>query len=167
MNAQNSVIVIVALILGGVLGVSLARTSNSPVHDMGSMTEEAPTPIASTTMSGGHTHTMLEVDQALPVPTVTLTAISDSKDGYNLHIETTNYTFTPESAGGVPVPNTGHAHLYVNDVKVARVYGEWYHLSSSVLTPGQNYVMVTLNANDHSDWALWGNHIGAVALITK
>ncbi|MCA9368338.1 hypothetical protein KC887_08875, partial [Candidatus Kaiserbacteria bacterium] len=112
-----------------------------------------------------HTHPMLEVDPALPVPTVTLEAVKDEKDGYNLHLVTTNYTFTPEAANSPPAANTGHAHLYVNGQKVARVYGEWFHLPAADLAQGLNAVEVTLNANDHSEWVYEGAHLAATTTV--
>jgi len=112
-------------------------------------------------------HDELEVDDTLPVPEVILEAVKDSKDGYNLHVITKNYTFAAEKAGKEAVANEGHAHLYVNGVKVARVYGEWFHLGADKLSDGDNEVEITLNANDHSDWTLDGAHIGDVVILKK
>ncbi len=120
---------------------------------------------------GHHTtgmgHEMLEVDTSKPVPTVTLLATKDSKDGYNLQLVTENFTFTPENVGGAPVANEGHAHLFVNGNKVARLYGDWFSLSSSHLKEGENIIEVSLNANDHSEWTVEGQHIGAEVTISK
>jgi hypothetical protein len=110
-------------------------------------------------------HTMVEVDVALPVPTVQVEAFEDAKGGYNIHVRTTNYTFTPEAVNESPVPNTGHAHVYVNGVKVARLYGEWFNLPGDLFHEGENLIEVTLNANDHSEWALGGEHIAALVTV--
>jgi len=112
-------------------------------------------------------HALLEVDKSKPTPEVSLKAFKDSMDGYNLHLETKNFTFTPEKAGGSPVVNTGHAHLFVNGEKVGRVYGSWVNLSSKLLKDGENTVKVTLNADNHSEWAVDGHHIGAEVKVTK
>lgn len=112
-------------------------------------------------------HGMVEVSSENPLPTISLEVTKDSKDGYNLHIVTNNFTFTPETVGGVAVANKGHAHLYVNGTKVARVYGAWFNLSSAALKDGENTIEVTLNADDHSEWAHGGEHIAATATVTK
>lgn len=112
-------------------------------------------------------HPMREVDKSNPIPTVVIEAVPDSMDGYNLHITTTEYTFTPEHVGEDAVANEGHAHLYVNGKKVARLYGPWFNLSNTVLQEGENIVYVTLNANDHSEWSIDGKHISAEVIITK
>lgn len=163
---------IVALLIGFGVATFLVG-KNEPQRDMrmemreNKTTSTAPSSGATMTTPTTHTHKMIEVDPSLPVPSVELTISPDALDGYNLHLVTENFTFTPEAAGREPVANTGHAHLYVNDVKVARIYGNWFYLSPTLLTPGENYVMVTLNANEHSDWVSKGNHIGAMGLITR
>lgn len=110
-------------------------------------------------------HAMTEIDKSLPIPTVGIEFEKDKMDGYNLHFVTENYTFTPEKVNTEPIPGEGHAHVYVNGVKVARVYGEWFHLSSSDLRDGPNEVEVTLNANDHSEWVIDGLHISSVITL--
>lgn len=158
------------VVIGHVLGYVVYHPSpqmemNTMVMDTAKQVES----VASTTPATmpGHAHVMTEVDKNLPIPGLKITATPDSKDGYNLNLRVTNFTFTPEVAGQAPLPNTGHAHLYINDVKVARIYSDWYYIPSSLLLPGMNYVMVTLNANDHSDWVKNNNHIGDVTVVTK
>lgn len=115
----------------------------------------------------GHMHAMLEVDSSLPVPTVSLEAFPDTKDGYNLHVMVEDFAFAPERAGGAATPGEGHAHLFVNGTKVARLYGAWYHLGADALRDGENSVEVTLNANDHSEWTRDGSHIAATLTLEK
>jgi hypothetical protein len=119
------------------------------------------------TMSAIHMHTVLEVGTSVPVPTVSVVAIEDAKDGYNLHITTENYTFTPENVNEESVQNQGHGHIYVNDTKVSRLYGNWFNLPTSELQDGENLIKVTLNANDHSEWVKDGMHIFSTVAVTK
>lgn len=119
-------------------------------------------------MEGEHMdHAMLEVDTTKPIPSVTLEAIPDAKDGYNVHLTLTNFAFVPEKINQDPVANEGHAHLYVNGVKRARIYGTWFHIGANELKAGENTIKVTLNANDHSEWVLAGEHIAASVTVTK
>lgn len=116
----------------------------------------------------GHgAHSMKEVDPDRPVPAISLQTTRDPKDGYNVHLITRNFRFTPESSGGHAANGTGHAHIYVNGVKIGRVYGEWYHLPASTLADGQNVIEVTLNADDHSEWTVRGEHIAAKVVVVK
>ncbi|MFK7874379.1 MAG: YHYH protein [Paracoccaceae bacterium] len=101
-----------------------------------------------------HNHRALAVDPELPIPSLTFLAFPGTMDGYNVQILSQNFTFTPASINRDNIANEGHAHIYVDGAKIAQVYGNWYHLPASFLKPGANAVTVTLNANDHSTWAL-------------
>ncbi len=87
-------------------------------------------------------------------PTLDFTLTRDPVAGWNLHIETTGFRFAPESVNGAHVPGEGHAHVYVNGAKLARVYGPWLHIPG--LPAGDSTVTVTLNANDHGTLAVGG-----------
>lgn len=111
----------------------------------------------------GHQHPMLEVPTDLPVPTLEIEVHEDPKTGWNVHIITENFRFAPQHASLAHQPGEGHAHLYVDAVKIARVYGEWFHIAS--LPPGQHYIAVTLNSNNHDDLAVDGTVISAQTIV--
>ncbi|MEM9954555.1 MAG: c-type cytochrome [Chloroflexota bacterium] len=96
-----------------------------------------------------HNHdTPVDVDTWEAVPTVNLTVTEDASSGYNVRIDVENFTFAPQNASGEHIDGEGHAHLYVNGEKIARVYGGWYHIAS--LPVGTNTITVTLNSNTHA-----------------
>jgi hypothetical protein len=114
----------------------------------------------------GHGHMMMpkcEVPDGVPTPTVAITVHEDPKKGWNVQVGTGAFRWAPENASTAPVMGEGHAHLYVDDHKVARLYGGWYHLGA--LEDGEHQVRVTLNANNHSDYAKDGVVIEAVATV--
>lgn len=111
-------------------------------------------------------HPSLEVSSDLPVPSIQMELKKDSKAGYNLSIRTENYTFTPEKVNTAPVQGEGHAHIYIDGVKIARLYGTEFHIPTDTLSKGVHEVQVTLNANEHSDWVKDGTHIQATGKIT-
>jgi hypothetical protein len=110
-------------------------------------------------------HRITPVPADHPIPSISLDFTPDPTGGYNLRIETRNFRFTPENVNTEPVFNEGHAHLYVNRRKVARLYSEWHHLSPSLLKSRYNEVRVELNANDHSVWGAGGEPIHAEVLL--
>ena len=148
-----------ALRYGEPVGAQLSVSSNVVQPDTGG--SDAMT--SSTDMS--HSHPLLEVSQSDPIPTVTHLVFPDAMDGYNIQILAENFEITPASINRDVVANTGHAHLYVNGVKTARIYGQWYHLPSSALQPGVNLVSITLNANNHSQWAHEGMPIASTVRV--
>ena len=114
----------------------------------------------------GHDHATAE-HQGRPLPTVSIEVIPDTKSGYNLRIDTTNFSFTPSTVGVGQAYNQGHAHVYVNGIKAGRVYGQWHYLDDDWFSPGENTVAVSLNSDDHSEWLADGSHIMAEVLVSK
>lgn len=110
-------------------------------------------------------HEMYEVPASVPTPSVNLVAHKDSVGGWNLNITTQNFRFAPQNAGNENVPGEGHAHLFVDDIKVARVYGNWFHLGA--LPEGEHTIEVTLNTNDHANYAVNGETIAASVEVTE
>lgn len=118
-----------------------------------------------------HHHGLLNIEsvgKAAPAPMVTLNAVEDSMNGWNLHIQVENFTFTPEHVNSeVKVGKgniiEGHAHLYVDNYQWARLYSPWYHLKN--LTPGEHILRVSLNTNDHAIWASADEEISSSVII--
>jgi hypothetical protein len=107
-----------------------------------------------TVMYGSHhEHIPLEYPSDMPRPTVKLNVSPDIFGGYNVHLETENFRFAPEKAGRAHVFGEGHAHLYLNDKKIARVYSNWYHIPD--LPQGEYDVEVSLHGNGH-ELLTWG-----------
>ena len=100
-----------------------------------------------------HDHaTMLSLPAGPDAPTLEFTLEKDNSSGWNLHIITSNFRFAPQAASSPHVEGEGHAHIYVNGEKLARVYGPWFHIAK--LPKGEAMVTITLNANNHSPLAV-------------
>ena len=111
-----------------------------------------------------HDHSMpLELTSDDTVPEITVSVIADELGGYLVSLETENFTFAPQSAGLDHVDGEGHAHLYLNGEKIARVYGEWFYLDT--LPAGENTLTATLNSNTHAPLHLDGAPISATAVV--
>ncbi|MDZ7744858.1 MAG: ZIP family metal transporter [Candidatus Saccharibacteria bacterium] len=144
------------LLLFGVLVVGLiiniAHDYIDAGHDHGHEEESS-----TTHMEQSHGEAIEIADESL-VPTLELELLDDNKQGYNLHIETTNFTFSGEHVGEEPEIGEGHAHIYVNGEKISRIYTDVVHLPD--VHEGDK-VRVTLNAHDHSEFAHDGEIISA------
>jgi hypothetical protein len=97
------------------------------------------------------------------IPEVFLSVQPDPLGGYMVRVQTFNFTFAPQNAGGEHRDGEGHAHLYVNGEKAVRIYGEWFHLDT--LPTGNNTIMVTLNSNTHAPLHTNGEAIAAMVNI--
>jgi hypothetical protein len=109
-----------------------------------------------------HNHSEM-VEMAIDnAPSLSVEVIEDPVSGWNLHVLTEAFEFTPENAGAAHVVNQGHAHVYVDGVKIARLYGSWMHIDA---LPDAAEVSVTLNSNDHKTFSVDGKAISAAAII--
>lgn len=113
----------------------------------------------------GHDHgDMLSLHAGPNAPTLNMMVMPDPATGWNLHIMTTNFTFSPQNASRDHVDGEGHAHVYVNGKKIARVYGAWMHIAD--LEPGEQVIAVTLNSNDHRELGVDGQALRVEQTVT-
>lgn len=92
-------------------------------------------------------------------PGIEIAVIKDGMAGWNLQVVPHNFRFSPENASSLDNPGEGHAHVYVNGTKLARLYGTWMHLSD--LPKGKVEVTVSLNTNSHSILTVDGTPVDA------
>ncbi len=102
-------------------------------------------------------HGLLEAEG--PAPGLAIELQPDPMSGWNLKLTTTHFRFAPEAASRQHRPGEGHAHIYVDGKKLARLYGHWFHIPK--LAPGQREIKVSLNSNDHRSYARKGKAITA------
>jgi hypothetical protein len=85
----------------------------------------------SSTTHSHHQVQPVEIPQGTPIPTVLLHVSKDSVSGWNVYLETTHFQFVPQRLNDPVNIGEGHAHLYIDGKKVARLYSPWYHLNKS------------------------------------
>ena len=138
---------IIGLVFGGGLGFVLAAANNATLDGHDHATDHGGGGIESHE-AGSHDHgETVSLAPGPNAPTLAARLIADPVSGWNLELVTTGFTFAPEHSGGAHVAGEGHAHLYVNGTKTARLYGPWAHIAS--LPEGEVEITVTLNTNDH------------------
>lgn len=149
--------VVISLFFGTGFGFLLAVSSGSSLegHDHGSHDHGVGIEADhyADAVQAHHHGTMIDWPADGPPPQLDM-KLHAEPGGWNLQILTENFRFAPEHVNQANVPGEGHAHVYVDDVKIARIYGHWYHIGS--LPEGAQILTVTLNANDHSGLALDG-----------
>ena len=119
---------------------------------------------AETTMDHVHNHDqMIDLPEGTNTPTIEMVLYEDAVSGWNLQIITTNFSFTPEAVNQENKAGEGHAHIYVNGDKLARLYSPWMHIGK--LPAGQVTVSASLNANDHSTLSVGNKPLSAEVVI--
>ncbi|WP_224814144.1 hypothetical protein [Hasllibacter sp. MH4015] len=177
-------LLVIGLVFGGGIGFTIAAANgialeghdhSDPAHHAGGHVshgmslpeginpEDVCTSVLPDGDVSGHDHdTLLVLDDAADAPTLAVELVADPGGGWNLRITTDNFTFSPENVSLGHVPGEGHAHVYVNGVKLGRFYGPWVHLGD--LASG-DVVEVTLNANDHRTLAVGDAALSASVTI--
>jgi hypothetical protein len=115
-------------------------------------------------MAQNHMHGSIDVSP-IGAPQVAMDVVKDPTGGWNITLRTENFTFTPEAVNQANTSNTGHAHLYIDGVKMARLYGPHFHMSD--LAPGQYEFIVALSSNDHSFYMVDGVRIEARVIVMQ
>lgn len=146
--------VLVALPVGYIIGDS---SSNNGSQDHSHSDEVSASETA-------HAHEMLNVESSSAPEISTLDVEPDSKSGWNIHFTTKNFKFAPEKAGKKHVVGEGHAHLYIDGEKITRLYSNNYYLGD--LSEGEHEIKITLNTNDHKEYAVSGETVESTYIIT-
>lgn len=100
-----------------------------------------------------HTHMSgeaIDIPEGSTHPTVKLKVFRDPTAGWNFQVETENFVFSPQNASRPDVLGEGHAHIYVDGVKLGRLYGEWFYIRD--LPAGSHEIRVSLNGNSHAPY---------------
>ncbi len=114
----------------------------------------------------GMDHGVLDISNEQSTPIIEdFKLLKDSMGGWNVYVEVSNFRFAPEHASQPHRRGEGHAHLYINGNKIARIYGHWHHIPE--LIKDRNEVKITLNSNDHQTFAIGGNVIEKVIIKEK
>jgi hypothetical protein len=90
--------------------------------------------------------------------------VVDKMKGYNLFVTTKAFRWAPERVNTMHRPGEGHAHVYVDGVKLTRIYSGAFYLGE--LKPGRRVVKVTLNGNDHGDYVRGGKVVASTVTVT-
>ena len=116
--------------------------------------------------SGGHAHAEVDAVEAPSDMAISIHVEPDAHGagGFNVRIDASGFTFAPDSVNGDHVAGEGHAHIYVDGVKIGRVYGPWFFLGG--LSPGEHEVRVTLTANTHQPYKRDGEPLAASVVVT-
>lgn len=159
---------LVGLFLGGGIGFVLAAGSGVTLdghdHDTNSHSAETAAQHAAGETATRHYHDgLVWLQEGKDAPILNISLTQDPVSGWNLQIKTSNFRFAPENASRKHVPGEGHAHVYLDGVKIARQYGPWLHIPG--LAEGEHEVEVTLNANDHRLLAVGDKPLRAAAKI--
>ncbi len=112
-----------------------------------------------------HDHAPVVLDATQTAPSVEMKLERDPYQGWNLQLVVENFELTPAGGTEQGTLDRGHAHVYVDDERVTRMYTNWLHLPT--MEPGKHEVRVELGVDDHR--TLWMNNaaVGDSAVVEQ
>lgn len=103
---------------------------------------------------------VLEAGEGAPALSMTVTP---DGDGWDVALDIELFEFSGDAVDGPHQPGVGHVHLYLNGLKLQRMYSPEARIGA--LPRGRHEVRVVLNTNDHRAYAVGGQAVEAVELI--
>ena len=107
---------------------------------------------------GGH-----DVVEAETPVSISVMAEQDDAGGVYVRIATEGWRWAPEEVNMANTPGAGHAHVYVDGVKINRVYGPDYYLTG--VEPGMREIRVSLNTNGHNELMYGGEPLEGTTMV--
>ena len=107
-----------------------------------------------------------KIDAEKPYPLINLEIIKDKVDGYNLYIDLENFTLNPSQIGSKNQPNMGYLQLFVNDIKITRVYSNWVHVAQRFFNLKDNFIKITFNSNLYDEFTIEGKPLEYILKVT-
>ena len=170
MNQEWALLRVVALVValtpvaascGTDEGVSIETATTVMAHEhgegKGSMGGEAHG-------DGSHDHSaLIDLSGLTEAPTVLVTAVADGAGGAILEFAVTGLELVPVDPPAGHRPGQGHLHVAVDGNVVAMTAETVFPVTG--LSNGHHDVAVTLSANDHRNYGLDGESIGATTTI--
>ncbi|MBO9408193.1 copper chaperone PCu(A)C [Shimia sp. R9_1] len=102
------------------------------------------------------------VGEGEPAPEIALSATQNG-ERWVVQVLSQDFEFTPHLVDGPHVPGTGHGHIYLNGMKLGRLYEP--SITIGALPPGEHDIRVTLSTNDHRAYVVGDQPISAAIRI--
>ncbi|MDG2339602.1 MAG: hypothetical protein P8L32_00195 [Paracoccaceae bacterium] len=140
----------IGLIFGTLVGFLIAAGYGVTLDGHDHETAHADTSLAEAE-TASHDHSEVITLDAAMAPTIEAILHVDPAGGWNLEVVVQNFRFAPEHVSQDHIAGEGHAHVYVNGAKIARLYGNWFQLAG---VKSGDAVSISLNSNDHKAFAV-------------
>jgi len=125
--------------------------------------------LSSVVPSHAHTNGAAKVHEVAQevAPKAVLEIEKDPTGGFNVHLETSNFLWSPEMASKKHIEGHGHAHVYLDGRKIMRIYSEWFHLNpyQFATKPGEQLLTIEFVGNDHAPYTIKGLPAGAEQIV--
>ena len=126
-----------------------------------------------------------QIDADKPYPSINLTVIKDKIDGYNIFIDLKNLpasdlrkilndakkrkklrnNLNPSEIGGENISNSGYLQLFINDIRITRIYSDWVHVPQRFFNLKENFIKITIHSYLHDQFTIKGKPIEHIVKV--
>ena len=106
-----------------------------------------------------------QIDADKPYPSINLTVIKDKIDGYNIFIDLKNFNLNPSEIGGENISNSGYLQLFINDIRITRIYSDWVHVPQRFFNLKENFIKITIHSYLHDQFTIKGKPIEHIVKV--
>ena len=107
-----------------------------------------------------------KIDADKPYPSINLKVIKDKIDGYNIFIDLKNFNLNPSEIGDENISNSGYLKLFVNDIKISRIYSDWVHVPQRFFNLKENFIKITIHSHLHDQFTIEEEPIEHIIKVT-
>ena len=106
-----------------------------------------------------------KIDADKPYPSINLKVIKDKIDGYNIFINLKNFNLNPSEIGGENISNSGYLQLFINDIRITRIYSDWVHVPQRFFNLKENFIKITIHSYLHDQFTIKGKPIEHIVKV--
>ena len=106
-----------------------------------------------------------KIDADKPYPSINLKVIKDKIDGYNIFIDLKNFNLNPSEIGGENISNSGYLQLFINDIRITRIYSDWVHVPQRFFNLKENFIKITIHSYLHDQFNIKGKPIEHIVKV--
>ena len=92
-----------------------------------------------------------KIEAKMPYPKIDIEVSRDKIEGYNLFFNLQNFKLSPENIEIKNEINSGYLQLFINDIKISRIYSSWFHVPERFFNKKENLIRVKLFTNFHDE----------------
>ena len=108
-----------------------------------------------------------KIDADKPYPSINLKVIKDKIDGYNIFVDLKNFNLKPSEIGGENISNSGYLQLFINDIRVTRIYSDWVHVPQRFFNLKENFIKITIHSYLHDQYTIKGKPIEHIVKVNN
>ena len=92
-----------------------------------------------------------KIEAKIPYPIINIKVSRDKIEGYNLFFDSQNFKLSPENIEIRNKNNSGYLQLFINDIKISRIYSSWFHAPERFFSQKENSIKIKLFTNLHDE----------------